>query len=1035
MPNNRILQIVIARVLAGAAQTSEAPSKELACALQMKADLIQKVEVSSSDGRQTAADMEPTLTVTCDFLVLAIDFEEEDDDGYEYITCHDQALGRMHYLRDDQMTADIESGDQLKVVLAETHGASGDEAVGALQRGAGKRYSQHEPPWETEQVPLYRVVKVLNRVPTSVLEMERREKYGLTQHLTSEHKEMDILQVACDYDDYPVEYFEYPEEAWDALFARHADLSYGEALNLSSLGRMSAPPSKGKFLHVKMFKTLRSVVGADGKGCPAWDCMATAIKLIPEQHPGVDPGSYTFRIFFHPRTIGRCGWAGLAGVGCGHYSRLPNPGGCFCHARFAGAWVQQHELGHNQGIVHPRSVGLRESGDLEGNSGDMQSIMSHGPLSWNRAEMWQMGVLRDKLPDVFTWAARSPAMISLGSMALPFEETGAEAASARIPCPCCEPIVDPKSADYGQLDYWLQYRGTRGRFGFKKSNHSWYIGKLFVHSAHKYRGDGELHAALYPGETYNAPKSPIYVHFCAASTDAVAYVSLAFNQQQAKALCPGAPPAQLDIPERMVPREPQIGYPGLLCDFPFFYKGVVHHDCFARDGFDGSWCTSGREIQHSECNEDNHGNGANYRGCQSVTINGHTCQRWDSQTPHTHYKTPSGYPDAGLEDNYCRNPDGEARIWCYTTEPSKRWDYCAPLGPTYLTCSMDAAPTFEECSVIDGSSFSNVYPCQCGLAQCKLGRKCTASSSSCTDVCDETYLDNGEHYYGCQNRTRQGYACQRWDSQEFHEHDYGHVAKGGIASANYCRNPNDESDIWCFTTSPDKRWDFCDPLPFTSPPMTKPNDPGDPNSCWPPHDGMPSPPPISPSTTPSPLPTTVIATTGNPWPGPTTAPTNPSTTTGNPWPGPTTAPTNPSTTTSNPWPGPTTEPTNPSTTPSPLPTTVTASTGSLGTTAAPTSPGNTPSLTTTAAASTGNPWPTSPPTSPNTTPIHPPTTVAASTGNPWPTAPPTSPPATPSPPTTATASTGDPWGAWPPVPPPDDDWGHVPMPPFDPWAR
>ena len=29
-----------------------------------------------------------------------------------------------------------------------------------------------------------------------------------------------------------------------------------------------------------------------------------------------------------------------------------------------------------------------------------------------------------------------------------------------------------------------------------------------------------------------------------------------------------------------------------------------------------------------------------------------------------------------LANNYCRNPDGSATVWCYTTSRSKRWEYC-----------------------------------------------------------------------------------------------------------------------------------------------------------------------------------------------------------------------------------------------------------------------------------------------------------------------------------------------------------------------
>ena len=56
------------------------------------------------------------------------------------------------------------------------------------------------------------------------------------------------------------------------------------------------------------------------------------------------------------------------------------------------------------------------------------------------------------------------------------------------------------------------------------------------------------------------------------------------------------------------------------------------------------------------------GKQADYRGKINKTTSGRTCQRWDSQSPHSHTRTPENYPNSGLEENYCRNPDGKELI-------------------------------------------------------------------------------------------------------------------------------------------------------------------------------------------------------------------------------------------------------------------------------------------------------------------------------------------------------------------------------------
>jgi len=157
--------------------------------------------------------------------------------------------------------------------------------------------------------------------------------------------------------------------------------------------------------------------------------------------------------------------------------------------------------------------------------------------------------------------------------------------------------------------------------------------------------------------------------------------------------------------------------------------------------------------------------GENYRGCQTKTKSGRTCQPWNSQSPQTHsYYRPGPQYDTG-DHNYCRNPDGSGvGLWCYTTDPNVRWEYCDPLART----------------------------------------------------CDETVRGSNEiGYRGCQTVTKGGRTCQPWNSQLPHTHSYyrpGSQYDAGVH--NYCRNPDGSGGgLWCYTTDPNVRWEYCDPLP------------------------------------------------------------------------------------------------------------------------------------------------------------------------------------------------------------------------------
>ena len=60
--------------------------------------------------------------------------------------------------------------------------------------------------------------------------------------------------------------------------------------------------------------------------------------------------------------------------------------------------------------------------------------------------------------------------------------------------------------------------------------------------------------------------------------------------------------------------------------------------------------------------------------------------------------------------------------------------------------------------------------------------------------------------------TKSGYTCQRWDMQKPHKHESNTPEtkpRSGL-DRNYCRNPDQEPmGPWCYTTTPGKRWDYC----------------------------------------------------------------------------------------------------------------------------------------------------------------------------------------------------------------------------------
>ena len=81
-----------------------------------------------------------------------------------------------------------------------------------------------------------------------------------------------------------------------------------------------------------------------------------------------------------------------------------------------------------------------------------------------------------------------------------------------------------------------------------------------------------------------------------------------------------------------------------------------------------------------------------YRGCQTKTITGRTCKKWSS--------TLRRYGGLAGGHNFCRNPYGKEKMWCYTEDPGPqgcrrrrrpyRWDFCEPLTADYIVKQNEA---------------------------------------------------------------------------------------------------------------------------------------------------------------------------------------------------------------------------------------------------------------------------------------------------------------------------------------------------------
>ncbi|KAM6470315.1 hepatocyte growth factor-like protein isoform 1-T1 [Liasis olivaceus] len=296
---------------------------------------------------------------------------------------------------------------------------------------------------------------------------------------------------------------------------------------------------------------------------------------------------------------------------------------------------------------------------------------------------------------------------------------------------------------------------------------------------------------------------------------------------------------------------------------PSPYNGLEENYCRNPDRDEhGPWCyTTDPATRHQSCGIKKCANavcmscnGEDYRGFVDHTVSGTECQRWDLQHPHKHPYLPNKYPDKGLADNYCRNPDSSGQPWCYTVDPAKEREFCHIHKCTEKQPHLS---TTTSCFRLKGEDYRGTVnvttsgvPCQRWDSQtphrhnfhpekyeCKDLREnycrnpdgseapwcftimphllrafCFQIKRCAEDVeAEDCYHGNGEDYQGTISKTRKGITCRKWKEQSLHTlQDISPLLPDVRLEQNYCRNPdNDSHGPWCYTMDPNTQFDYC----------------------------------------------------------------------------------------------------------------------------------------------------------------------------------------------------------------------------------
>ncbi|XP_045212294.2 uncharacterized protein LOC123563518 [Mercenaria mercenaria] len=131
-----------------------------------------------------------------------------------------------------------------------------------------------------------------------------------------------------------------------------------------------------------------------------------------------------------------------------------------------------------------------------------------------------------------------------------------------------------------------------------------------------------------------------------------------------------------------------------------------------------------------ECYRDT---GTEYRGTQANTEKGTECIKWSDSKKHT----PEKFPDKGLEGhNYCRNPDGDVRPWCYVNNEGT-FGFC-PV-PRCQDQDVEQVPMTTRAPVVTTTSAPE---CPDNKFYCAQSVKCISEQWHCDHEHDCDYAED-----------------------------------------------------------------------------------------------------------------------------------------------------------------------------------------------------------------------------------------------------------------------------------------------------